>query len=118
MLLTISFDSFLSIDTRDIIGAIGRSVDKDGNLMCPVCKDPPIAYDLHAVANCGGPKHVFDALFQLRANAMTSRAVEEGLANQEQRLREEFARIQAIQVPHANDYPLLTTLQYYWHSIT
>ena len=70
--------------------------------MCPVCKDPPVAYDLHAVANCGGPKHVFDALFELKAKAMTSRAVEEGLANQEQQLREEFARIQAIQVIYVN----------------
>ena len=78
--------------------AIGRSVDKEGNLKCPVCVDPPVTYDLHAVALSGGPKHVFDALFHLRAKAMTSRAVEEGLANQDQRLREEFVRIQAIQV--------------------
>ena len=76
-------------------GAIGRSVDKDGNIKCPECND---TYDLHTVANCGGPKHVFDELFSLRANALTARAVEEELHEQEKRLKEEFERIQKIQV--------------------
>jgi hypothetical protein len=76
-------------------GAVGRSVDRDGNLKCPECND---TYDLHTVANCGGPKHVFDALFNLRSNALTARAVEEELHEQEKRLKEEFERIQKIQV--------------------
>jgi len=78
-------------------GAIGRCVDKEGNLQCPEC-NPPVAYDLYAVGSCGGPKHVHDALFKLRADAMIASAVTAELRGQEERLRAEYERIRRIEV--------------------
>ena len=83
------------MDSASQEGAIGRSVDQEGRLICPECND---VYDAYAVAQSGGPVHVFNALSALRQKAQIDRALQAGLQDQERQLREEFARIQQIQV--------------------
>ena len=76
-------------------GAIGRCVDKNGNLTCPGCKDAT-PYSLEMISASRGPPEALEAVADLRTRILSQRYVTEELEKQEKRLRKEFERIQAI----------------------
>eukprot|EP00607_Mallomonas_marina_P003106 CAMPEP_0182437222 /NCGR_PEP_ID=MMETSP1167-20130531/84899_1 /TAXON_ID=2988 /ORGANISM="Mallomonas Sp, Strain CCMP3275" /LENGTH=447 /DNA_ID=CAMNT_0024630061 /DNA_START=1092 /DNA_END=2435 /DNA_ORIENTATION=- len=74
-------------------GAIGRSIDTDGNLKCPECNE---LIDLQRVANHANEGNSFNALVELKLKINSEKALKAGLEEQEKRLKAEFDRIQRI----------------------
>ena len=74
--------------------SVGKSVDKDGNLLCIECDE---LITLLNVAKGSVPKNVFDLLEKLKSNSAMKKAVDKALQEQETRLKKEFERILAIQ---------------------
>lgn len=86
---------------------IGRSVDKEGNLICPLCKDCYHLQSVAAVANRASAGNdsdsasatgtrVFEALMQLRTDTVCRHSVDQALAEQNRAHQAELARIQQI----------------------
>lgn len=86
------FDPYLESAGKP--GAIGRSVDKVGNLMCP-CPDCSAPYDIQTVAKSGPPR-AFNALMALQLNIKAQNAAEEARDEERRRNNAEFIRIQQI----------------------
>lgn len=74
--------------------SVGKCIDKDGSLLCPECSEP---ITLLNVAKESVPQYVFDLLENLKSKIKIRKAVDEALKEQENRLKKEFERIQAIQ---------------------
>jgi len=86
---------FPYIESAKAPGAIGRSVDKDGNLTCPGCKNSS-PFTAQHVANVKGPPEALEAIMSLRQQVVSERLIAEALDEQKERLTKEFERIQAM----------------------
>ena len=78
-------------------GAIGRYVDKNGNLTCPGCKKAT-PYTIQQISAHGGPQaaKAAEEFTNLRAQITSEQKLKEELEKQEKRIREEYERIQRI----------------------
>jgi len=83
-----------------------QSLDGEGNLLCPHCKEP---YNLHRIAQ-GGPNDVFERLMKLKFDVLAGQKVEKELEAQRVRLEEEHRRIQAMEHEDRGAFLLYTDI--------
>jgi hypothetical protein len=86
-------------------GAVGKTTDPEGNMMCAQCEHAITTHEVAKIENY--PKDVFQALENLKVTLLTDKRVAEALATQKLELEAEFRRIQAIQDREERDIELL-----------
>ena len=86
-------------------GAVGKTTDEEGNMMCTQCDR---VINTHAISKIENyPQDVFQALENLKLTLLADKRVTEALARQKLQLESEFKRIQAIQDKEERDVELL-----------